>query len=215
MISQNIHFLTEVRGSTLDKYLAAGWYRIYDLMFTTDSITVEEEQIPVLWLRYDLQQLVYSRSSRKLLARNRKYFHLSISDAKIDAEKEDLYIRYWLANDMDMSSSISHSLFSNEPNHIFETKQLELRCEGRLIGAGYFDLGQKSAAGILNFYDPKWKKFSLGKYLMLEAIEYCLQTGRRYFYPGYIAQGWNKFDYKLTVDEQAAEVFKEQQWVKY
>ena len=215
MISQNIHFLTEVRGSTLDKYLAAGWYRIFDLMFTTDSITVEEQHIPVQWLRYDLDKLVYSASARKLLARNRRHFQLSINDAGIDAEKEELYIRYWLANDMDMSSSISHSLFSNEPNHIFETKQLELRCEGRLIAAGYFDLGNKSAAGILNFFDPKWKKFSLGKYLMLEAIEYCRQTRRRFFYPGYIAESWDKFDYKLTVDKGSAEILKDQEWVKY
>ena len=116
MISQNIHFLTEVKGSVLDKYLAAGWYRIYDLMFTTDSITVEEQQIPVHWLRYDLDRLEYSGSSRKLLARNRRLFDLSVSDAKVDAEKEELYTRYWISNDMDMSPSITQSLFSNESN---------------------------------------------------------------------------------------------------
>jgi arginyl-tRNA--protein-N-Asp/Glu arginylyltransferase len=214
MLNPNIHFLTEARGTTLDKYLAAGWYRIYDLMFTTDSITVDTQAIPVKWIRYGLQQLEFRRSARKLLARNRKKFKLAIIPYEISLELEELYLKYWFDNQMEMSPSIGQSMFVNDPSEVFDTKLMELRLEGRLVAAGYFDLGRDSAAGIINFFDPDHKRDSLGKYLMLEAVDHCRQAGMRYFYPGYIAEGWDKFDYKLSVGT-GVEIFSSGKWAEF
>ncbi|MEJ7659632.1 MAG: hypothetical protein WKG07_08390 [Hymenobacter sp.] len=47
---------------------------------------------------------------------------------------------------------------------------MEVRAEGHLIAAGIFDQGTRSLAGIVNFYDPDYRKYSLGKYLMLYEI---------------------------------------------
>jgi arginine-tRNA-protein transferase len=66
---------------------------------------------------------------------------------------------------------------------------------------GFFDIGQTSAAGIASFYDPAYKKFSLGKYLIYLKIEYCKKIGLQFFYPGYFVPGYSLFDYKLSIGE--------------
>ena len=142
MLNPNIHFLTEARGSTLDKYLAAGWYRIYDLMFTTDSLTVDGQVIPVKWIRYDLKKLEFRRSARKLLRRNRNRFSLAITNFEISLELEELYLKYWFENQMEMSASIGQSMFANETSEVFDTRLMELRLDGRLVGGWLFRLGQ-------------------------------------------------------------------------
>jgi arginine-tRNA-protein transferase len=76
----------------------------------------------------------------------------------------------------------------------------------RLIAVGVFDLGENSIAGILNFYDPDYKKFSLSKCLILKKMEFALNSGRDWYYPGYIGYKLPKFDYKLDPGFEAAEI---------
>jgi len=217
MVNDKIHFRLNVTGKVLDEYLAGGWYRIRDLMFTTDHIVLEKRVIPVQWLRYDLSRLVYSRSARKLLNRNSKLFERKFKPAEITVEHEAVFSKYRRYVDLEISESVKETLFTQEPFPIFDTQLIEIRKDSRLIAVGYFDLGgpspgSGSAAGILNFYDPEFRKFSLGKWLMLLAIEYVKKTGRRYFYPGYVALGYGKFDYKLQVAEKGIERYMENRW---
>ena len=59
----------------------------------------------------------------------------------------------------------------------------------------------------MNFYDPNYRKYSLGKYLMLLKINYAQQQQYDYYYPGYVVSYYPKFDYKLFAAESATEVF--------
>jgi arginine-tRNA-protein transferase len=93
---------------------------------------------------------------------------------------------------------------SNTRN-IYNTREISLFDDGKLIAVGYFDLGEKSAAGISSFYDPAYKKYSLGKYLIYLKIEYCKKLGLDYFYPGYFVPGYPLFDYKLDIGKSALE----------
>ena len=69
----------------------------------------------------------------------------------------------------------------------------------------------------MNFYHPDYKKFSLGKYLMLIKIQYALQAEKKLYYPGYIVHNYPRFDYKLFVDSNAAEIYipERQGWFPY
>lgn len=42
-----------------------------------------------------------------------------------------------------------------------------------LLQLDFSDKGANAIAGILNFYHPDYKKFSLGKYLILQKIEFA------------------------------------------
>ncbi|HYC38988.1 MAG TPA: GNAT family N-acetyltransferase [Chitinophagaceae bacterium] len=207
MISENIHFLPFVRGSTLDRYLAAGWYRIYDFVFTTDSISVGSSLFTVEWLRYELEKFEPTRRAAKLLKRNERVFSICYRGGTLTGEHELLYERYRLGVDLELAPTARQSLYAGEPSEIFESRVIELRLKRRLVGAGFFDVGDDSAAGILNIYDPEFKKYSPGKFLMLLAMRYALRSGRKYFYPGYISRDYPKFDYKLFAGTRGAEIY--------
>jgi leucyl-tRNA---protein transferase len=59
-----------LRGELLDRFLAAGWYRIGQSCVTTDLILQAGRPIPVFWLRINLARYRPSRSARRILARN-------------------------------------------------------------------------------------------------------------------------------------------------
>jgi arginine-tRNA-protein transferase len=90
---------------------------------------------------------------------------------------------------------------------VFDTYVVEVRDENKLIAAGIFDNGSQSIAGIMNFYDPAYRKQSLGKFLMLMKINYARQQRKAYYYPGYLVNDYPKFDYKLFPCQSATEVF--------
>ena len=77
----------------------------------------------------------------------------------------------------------------------------------RLIGAGVFDVGKKSAAGVVSFYDPDYKSHSIGRFLIYKKIEYCKQKRIDFFYPGYFVKGIKAFDYKLEIGKDCLEYF--------
>ena len=101
--------------------------------------------------------------------------------------------------------------------HTFNTEVIKITDKNELIAAGLFDKGSNSISGAMNFYNPEYRKFSLGKYLMLEKINYCLRNGIEYYYVGNIVPGIPKLDYKLFVDKNAVEVYDMTtgNWVPY
>ena len=99
----------------------------------------------------------------------------------------------------DASPSLPYLLYNESNRDIFDSYNVCVYEEEKLIAVGYFDLGQTTSMGISCFYDPDYKKYSLGKYLMLLKIEYAIEQGLTYFYPGYFAPGYPLFDYKLDL----------------
>jgi arginine-tRNA-protein transferase len=101
-------------------------------------------------------------------------------------------------------------------NILFDSKLIEVRDGGKLIAAGIFDQGSATIAGIKNIYHPEYKKYSLGKYMILLKYQYCLQQGIKWYYPGYFAPENPKFNYKIDFDKNATEVClppEKKQWI--
>jgi arginine-tRNA-protein transferase len=107
-----------------------------------------------------------------------------------------------------------HQRFLPNP---FNSYMIEVRDGSTLIAVGYFDLGKNAIAGIINFYHPNYHKFSLGKFLMLQKINYALQNNIPYYYTGYISTAITKFDYKIFPDQEAIEVYlpADKKWINY
>jgi leucyl-tRNA---protein transferase len=211
-----IHFPTALSGHELDEYLAKGWFRMGQTIFTTDLLPVNGNIHPVYWLRYVLQKVRYGKKQERLLAIN-KHFSVSLKPFLLSEELEYLYASYLAIIDFDAPPTVESFLLDGDNNSIYDTQLIEIRDAGRLIAAGIFDNGENSIAGIMNFYDPAYKAKSMGKYLMLLKINYAVAFGKLFYYPGYIAGGFSKFDYKLFPDPAAAEIFdsKQEQWISY
>lgn len=218
---KDIYFPEQLSGSELDVYLNKGWYRLGQIIFTTDYIPHNDHWYRVFWLRFRLDTISYGRKQFKLL-RDNQHFSLQIKPLEITEEAEELYRLYSSDLNFEVSPTVKNYLFDNSVferpvQNLFQTEIIEIRDKGRLIAAGIFDNGKESIAGIMNFYDPSYHKYSLGRFLMLLKINYAKQKGKSWYYPGYIAYGYPKFDYKLFPDKNAAEIFdpNSQEWLPW
>ena len=216
MTETGIYYPDELTGIFLDNFLAKGWYRMGQGIFTTNHIVQNDKLYRVFWLRYNLSRLKTGRNCQKIMQINQK-FSCTIKPLQITPELETLYELYKSSLTFTPASSVQNWLFDQQTNNVYDSYLVEVRDQCSLIAAGIFDNGLNSIAGIMNFFLPDYKKYSLGKYLMLLKIEYALTQGKKWYYPGYIVEGYPKFDYKLFVDKAAAEIFipEHSGWCRY
>ena len=206
MTETGIYYPEHITTSQLDTILERGWYRMGQGVFTCDYIIKEEIYYRVYWLRYQLKNLSLGSSQQQIIKRNRR-FSVYNKPFELTEELEALYAAYKTGIDFDPSPSVRQWLFKDDLKNIFDTWLVEVRDSGRLIAAGVFDQGEESISGIMGFYHPEYKKYSLGKYLLLLKTIYAQDAGKKWYYPGYLVQGLPKFNYKLFLDEKATQVF--------
>ncbi|MCR6719793.1 MAG: arginyl-tRNA--protein transferase [Chitinophagaceae bacterium] len=195
---QDIHIPHSLSGRELDLYLAHGWYRMGPAIFTTQAITLDGIVYPVQWLRINLAKFALTTGLRKLMKRNRR-FTVSVRPLEITEEMEEMYSRYYALVDFEASPSVADFMLCGALQAVFDSYVVELRHHEKLIAAGIYDQGEKSIAGIMNFYDPEYARFSPGRYMMLLKALLAAEAGMEFYYPGYIADGLSKFDYKKGI----------------
>jgi arginine-tRNA-protein transferase len=192
----------------LDQLLALGWYRMHQTMFTISHLK-RDALHRVHWLRFPVAACT-PRTSHERIRKRASAFSVTIEDATgIASAHEALYARYYEAIRFDGATSIADSLFGDEPvgPSIFQTKCISVYAGAQVVAAGYFDVGRDSAASILHFFDPAYARFSLGKLLILETLDYLRTTGRTWYYPGYVVEGDRKMNYKLFLGAEHAWYF--------
>lgn len=206
-----------IGAEMLDFYLGRGYYRMQQELFTCQFLPIEEQLHTVHWLRLRLAEIQYGPEQRRLLRLNSQ-FQLYLRRFQLTEEYETLYATYRSNTTFDGPPTAASFLLDNDSSdNVFDTQVIEVRDAGRLIALGIFDQGARTLAGIMNFYDPAYRKHSLGKYLMLLKIEYARQQQMVFYYPGYLVQGVPKFDYKLFPDRAATEMFDcvRQYWLPF
>ena len=207
----DLHLHANINGAMLDAYLSQGWYRMGQTIFTTTSIDIYDQECNVYWLRYPLANMQFKKSHLQIAKLN-KHFKATLKPLIITNEYNNLYSIYRAQMNFETSPTLLEYLgsegFGVSPQlTVFESYSIEVRDNGVLIAVGIFDNGLQSIAGIINFYNPNYKKYSLGKYVILLKVQHALSIKKAFYYPGYIAEGYNKFDYKLFINKDIAEVW--------
>lgn len=203
---QDFKFPLRIEPDELDGYLAAGWYRMGQCIFTTDFVERDGVYFKTIWLRNRLKIYKSSSTLQKLERRN-KEFKTEIIPFSYSKQYELLFQKYRSSLPPGRAGDLHSFLIGDSPYLIFNSMVINIYDAGKLIGSGVFDLGKKSAAGISSFYDPDYKKCSIGRYLIYKKIEYCKQNGYDYFYPGYFVPGLKAFDYKLEIGKECLEFY--------
>ena len=196
--------------SDLDQLLSMGWYRMHQNIFTTSHLRIEVELYRVYWLRYPLAEISERPSHRRIRKRNQSFHHTIEDLIEIQPFQEELYSRYRASIDFQGALSIEQCLFGDNGlgRNIFQTKCISVYDHYKLIGCGYFDLGNIAGTSILHFFDPDYKSRSLGKYLMLLTMDFLNSSGCTFYYPGYLVSGIPKMDYKLFIGKEATQYFE-------
>lgn len=208
-----VHYPVSLDPEELDAYLEKGWFRMGQTIFNTTFLNFQEGLYGAIWLRIGLHEYQAGKRFQKLSKLNAN-FRCEIKPATLNPQKEALYQKYKASVPFEPSTSLVDLLFGEDVHNIYNTHEVCLYDNDKLIGIGYFDLGKNSAEGISSFYDPDYKKYSIGKYLIYQKVEYCRALGMKYFYPGYFVPNYNLFDYKLEIGKSTLEYWKEQtqQW---
>ncbi len=203
-----VHYPTEpLTHEELDLYLAEGWFRMGQTIFTTSFLNFNRQFYGAIWLRVILEDFVADKTLNKLSKLNAA-FRVEVKRAAITIENETLFATYRESVPFEASDSLQQLLNGNTDFNIYDTREINLYDGDKLIAAGFFDMGKDSAAGITSFYDPAYRKHSLGKYMIYQKMLYCKNEGLQYFYPGYFAPGYAAFDYKLEIGRQALEYYE-------
>ena len=195
-----------IRGDALDFYLGQGYYRMQQDLFTCQFVPFDGQLYTAHWLRLEVARVQWGPEQRRLLRRNAR-FAATIRPLRLTTEHEELYTRYRQAIAFDAAPTVEAVLLGGAVHNIFDTYIIELRDGEQLVAVGIFDHGVRTMAGILNFYDPAYRQYSLGKYLLLLKTDHARHLQLDYYYPGYLVHGYPKFDYKLFPCVAATEAF--------
>jgi leucyl-tRNA---protein transferase len=185
--------LTVPTAEQLDEFLAKGWYRMQDNLFTVHYIAgkKENEINPAIWLRVPIEKFKKSKSQRQISNRIEKKFKIEVRKALFDKKKARLYENY--TKNIRWRSDSFYTL--EQPK--FNSWEVCIYDGPELIAFSFFDLGKKAISSIVGIYHPDYEKYSLGNYTMIAEIEFGRQNGFEYYYPGYFVIGNPDFDYKL------------------
>jgi arginine-tRNA-protein transferase len=141
-----------------------------------------------------------SRSQRKVLRKN--------SDVQVTLQPpsvSDEHVRLFNAYHADMTArrGWSHSRTSIEDYENsflvglwpFAGEMLYHR-RNELIGVGLVDVLDDAVSSVYFFHAPAWRPAAPGTFSILQEIEFCRATGRRYNYLGYWIPGCGSMTYK-------------------
>lgn len=199
----------------LDIYLANGWYRMGQSVFTTHFLCFHQNFYSALWVRLSLKDYQFSKSLRKLVRKNYSAFEIKFQPAEITAEKEILYQKYKNKFPGQLAPTLEDSLHEGFDGDIFNTYETLVYDGDKLIAFSFFDLGDKAAASILGVYDHDYGKYSLGLFTVILEIIFCINNDFEFFYPGYVVPGNSRFDYKLRIGDVDYYQLKTNKWVNY
>jgi arginine-tRNA-protein transferase len=209
------HYPEIMLPEELDAYLAKGWYRMGQAIFTTHFLCFGEEFYSAVWVRLSLEGYTYRKSLRKIINKAKKRFTTHFQKAVIDSEREALYQKYRYHFKGVLAPNLTDSLLDGEENNLFNTYELSVYDGDQLVALSYFDLGKDSAASIMGIYDPDYHSYSLGLFTMLMEMEYCQEQHMKYYYPGYVVPGYERFDYKLRIGDVSYYDLASRKWMPY
>jgi arginine-tRNA-protein transferase len=189
-----------------DSAWARGWFRMRQHLFTTHFLGFDRQFYSAVWLRVDLSRWIRDKKFDQLRKLNKSF---DIEFRRMDArgprlEQELLYQKYRRSLEFEPAPTLRDLLFGEERRGVFPTWEVNLY-DGDLIASGIFDVGGQAAGGIVCFYHPDYRKHSLGKYLIYAKMDWCRTRELDWFYPGYVAPGQPRFDYKLDLATEAIE----------
>ena len=200
-----------ITGEELDEYLASGWFRLRQ-----ELISVFDRLNCYFWLRTIVNKVELQKTQQRVFRKAIK-FHVEIINCTVTQEIEELWAHYKGFIDFEVARTVAMNIYDSEMHNQFNTKLVTVRDNEKLIAVGYFDVGKNSIASILHFYHQEYKKYSLGKYLLLIEMEYAIKNGINYYYTGYINTLNSKYDYKLFCGKDAIEFYmkNEKKWIPW
>ncbi len=169
--------------------------------------------------RIPASDYVFSRSERKVLARNDDV-ERHLVEAEATMEQFDLLRRYLTTRhadggmaEMTWPDYVAMVEDTAVRTHIIEYRlRTEDRGPGDLIACALVDLMNDGLSLVYSFYDPSLTRRSLGSFVILDHVIQAGLTEMPYVYLGYWVRGSEKMDYKVRFSP--IELLKPDGWTR-
>ena len=138
-----------------------------------------------------------------------------IISGKITYEQFYLFKRYlsFKHPESEMNDMIFSDYYSMIKNSGIDTKLIEYRFDEKLVACCITDFLEESLSMVYSFYSPKYLKFSLGKFMILDHICLSKDMYKELLYLGYWIHGFKDMNYKS--DFNSTEILINNNWIKY
>ena len=208
MISDRDH-VDFVPPQAMDQVWASGW-RHFGRDFFRDSATIMNGCLNrVIPLRIRLNNWAASKSQRRTVKKNQG-FRSEFSEIRMGEEERNLFNLHKERFSDNVPEGLENFLGEFLDDYPCECLQFSVYDNTRLIACSYLDLGEESVSSVYGMFDPKYSKYGLGIFTMLEEIKYALDNGYKYYYSGYATIEPSAYDYKKSFNEQ--EFFSWTEW---
>ncbi|MDG2209171.1 MAG: hypothetical protein P8K81_04185 [Flavobacteriales bacterium] len=179
--------------------MASGWFRGSVMLYKMDLLCIDADVFSVVNIRLDLNGYALKKRHRKIKRQVEQKFSVTCGRARVSADRQRLYEQHKSRFKGFIHATLDEYLHAGFRSTVFDTMEICVFDQDKLIAASYFDLGEKSMASLIGMYDTAYAEYSLGIYTMLREIDFGLSSGRKYYYPGYVLDQPSAFDYKLTL----------------
>lgn len=140
---------------------------------------------------------------------------VDLTPSRYTDEYFDLYKRYLAARHpgggMDEPDEEDFERFLLNPWG--ETFFVQISDAGKLVGIAVTDATTDGLSAVYTFFEPDYHARALGRFCILQQIEYCKAMTLPYLYLGYWVDGCQKMQYKT--DYQPQEHFNGQEWAEF
>ena len=148
--------------------------------------------------RVDIQKFKITKSLKRVL-KNFENFSCELVKNISTKEHFELFKKYQLERHAggsmsDMDEDEFSSMIETSP---IKTALLEFRDKSKnLVGVVLLDIDEKNLSAVYSFFDPKFNKFGLGNYMIIQCLLYGKSKEYKYLYLGYYIDELSSMSYK-------------------
>jgi leucyl-tRNA---protein transferase len=209
---ENLNLYT-LQPIELDKLLAKGWFRNGQQMYRSHLILLDEDLYTSINIRIDLRKHEFSKSLRKIYKKNQQRFEVLVRPLRFTTEKQALWEQHRNRLVGCCTKQLVHHFGTNQ--NIFDTWEVCVYDDKKLIAVSFFDIGENSIASLLGLFDQSYQKESLGLFTMVVEMELAKELNMTYYYPGYVLDRPSLFDYKHRLGNTQRYDWNTKRWRKF
>ncbi len=165
--------------------------------------------------RVDIQKFKISKSLKRVSKNFKNFSHKLVKNLSTK-EHFELFINYQLERHTggsmsDMDEDEFTSMIETSP---IKTLLLEFRDKSQnLVGVVILDIDEKNLSAVYSFFDPKFKKFGLGNYMIIQCLLYGKVKKYKYLYLGYYIEELSSMSYKSRF--RPGQILKNNKWESF
>lgn len=181
-----------------DQHLAEGWFRDTLHLCRGELVILNGELFNVVNIRLDLAKHQFRKSQRALMRKVESRFRVRVNIPQVTAARERLYRLHMSKFTGFVHERLDDALFRSSAERI-RLLEFAVYDRNRIVAVSYLDCGDTSVASLMGLYHPDYARFSLGYYTMLKEVQWAMERGYSWYYPGYVFDCPSAFDYKLRI----------------